>query len=70
MCTPTDFKNTEYRKMRVVSGTTEGADAMRIAIRDGWRPVRDTEWTRFTVGHARKDPVFIFTFERPLGDKK
>lgn len=71
MCTPTDFKNMEYRKLRIVTGTKNSSDAMRDAFRDGWRQIADDpEWARFEAHVPVIDPVFIFTFERPLGNKK
>lgn len=66
---PTDFKNTEYRKIRVVSRDLRSAEAVSQAARDDWTAeVPDAEWTRFWQNvppDAPKDPVFILTFWRP-----
>src|SRR3954470_1117634 len=39
----TDFKNTEYKKVRVVMGELASANAVKELVQEGWLPEKDAE---------------------------
>lgn len=77
----TDFKNTEYRKIRLVrrDGVHEKGNMGLITglTKNGWYledEEHDTEWLRWVAEATNRtsphDPVYILTFSRPRKKEK
>lgn len=61
---PTDFKNYNYRKLRL-DARWDGA-AFSKALSEGWMAEEDKEFARFKAG-GEGDPICIVTFSRKKG---